>query len=165
MNINQNTNLSANSTQNETNYEIRFNKNYTIATVSKEFKEQMFVYGSPAFKIANDIRSFFPHITFRVATDYVQKTKKKTYKMMVEHLEAKIALLQDSEDDAEVKEKERLEKALSQFEAMKKLSKIQHSPYAFMVKWFKGYCPELFEKKTKEDEASAEDDDDDEIDE
>lgn len=152
-------NLSANSTQNETNYEIRFNKNYTIATVSKEFKEQMFVYGSPAFNIARDIRSFYPHITFRVASDYVQKTKKITYKLMVEHLEAKIALTEDAE------EKERLEKALSQFDAMKKLSKIQHSPYAFMVKWFKGYCPELFEKKTKEDEASAEDDDDDEIDE
>ena len=153
-------NLSANSTQNETNYESRFNKNYTIATVSKEFKEQMFVYGSPAFKIANDIRSFFPHITFRVASDYVQKTKKITYKMMVEHLEAKIALTEDDE------EKKRLEKALSQFDAMKKLSKIQHSPYAFMVKWFKGFCPDLFEKKTKEAEVSAEaDDDDDEIDE
>lgn len=147
------TNQTANSTQTKSKYEIRFNKNFTIAFVSKEFKEQMYNYFSEAHALYQEIRFAYPNISFRVPSDYVQKTKKKTYKMMIEHLEAKIAV-------AEGEEKERLKKALSQFDAMKKLSKIQPSPYAFMVKWFKGYCPDLFDKNVDE---SAETDNDNEI--
>ena len=143
------TNQTANSTKTESKFEIRFNKNYTIATVSKEFKEQMFDYGSEAYNIAQNIRSFYPNITFRVASNHVQKTKKITYEAMKKHLKAKIVL-------AEGEEKKDLEKALAQFEAIKALSQIQHNPYRYMLAWFKGVCPELFSKKNTEVEESAE---------
>lgn len=143
------TNQTANSTKTESKFEIRFNKNYTIATVSKEFKEQMFDYGSEAYNIAQDIRSFYPNITFRVASNHVQKTKKITYEAMKKHLKAKIAL-------AEGEEKKELEKALAKFDAIKALSQIQHNPYRYMLAWFKGICPELFTEDTKEAEKNAE---------
>ena len=110
------TNQTANSTKTESKFEIRFNKNYTIATVSKEFKEQMFDYGSEAYNIAQNIRSFYPNITFRVASNHVQKTKKITYAAMKKHLKAKIAL-------AEGEEKKELEKALAKFDAIKEFQR------------------------------------------
>lgn len=143
------TNQTANSTQTKSKFEVRFNKNFTIAYVSKEFKEQMYDYFSEAHALYQEIRSVYPNISFRVPSSHVQATSKMTYDAMKMHLEAKLILADDDE-------KKELQKALDQFDTMKKLSKIQHSPYAFMVKWFKGYCPELFEKKEKTDAESAE---------
>lgn len=114
---------------------ITFNKNFTIATVSKDFKEKMFVFGTEEYETMQKIKSQFPHISFRVASSYVQKTAKFTYKRMRDHL--------STLDNADQR--------LAEMDRIQKQSQIYHNPYRYVLTWFKNVCPDLFVED--EDEA------------
>ncbi len=117
---------------------VKFNKNFTIATVSKEFKENMYQYGTEAHKLMMEIRQIYPNITFRVASNRVSSNAKLTYARMKVHLEAKV------EAAASAEEKDAIAKLIKEFDKIQKLSKIQRNPYRYVLNWFKGVCPELF---------------------
>ena len=114
---------------------VMFNKDFTVATVSKEFKEKMYQFGTEEFKTVREIRAIYPHITFRVGSTYVQKTKKYTYDRMRDYL--------SDCDNADQR--------LAELARIQKQSKIQRNPYRYVLEWFMTVCPELF----TEDEAKA----------
>lgn len=124
---------------------VKFNKNFTIAYVSKEFKEKMYQFGSDEHKVLQELRQIYPNIKVRVASNHVSDVKKLTYQNMLSYLETK-------RDMTMGEEKKRYEKLLIDFNSIKKLSKIQHNPYRCVLEWFKNVCPELFQKEeAKED--------------
>ena len=114
---------------------VIFNKDFTVATVSKEFKEKMYQFGTEEFDLFHKIRAIYPHITFRVGSTYVQKTKKITYERMRDYL--------SDCDNADQR--------LAEMDRIQKQSKIQRNPYRYVLEWFMTVCPELF----TEDEAKA----------
>ena len=116
----------------------------TQAQVTKAFAKQARIFGTPEYR---EWRAFLAE---NPGTEMVTKTIKKkknkkndaknrTYEKMAEYISL--------QDNAEELKKE--------FEAQKKLSIVQKSPYRFVLNWFLDTFPELKEDEDKKDEAKA----------
>lgn len=101
------------------NSTIKITKNNN-GLVSKEFAEKTRVFGSPEFKAWREFLEVFPNA--KMIVDKKKATDKLTYEKMQLYIKM---------------EKSELSK---EFERIKELSKVQKSPYNYVLKWFKKYC-------------------------
>ena len=124
------------------------------AQVTKAFEKKACVFGTEEFKLWREYKSMFPKA--QMVTKKIKKSEnqKKRRNRTYENMEEYIKTLADEAIEAE-------------FKTIKKRSKIQTSPYQFVLDWFeerfKGYDDmEAFmsqkeeERKQKEEEAAAE---------
>ena len=120
----------------------------TQAQVTKAFAKQARIFGTPEYR---EWRAFLAE---NPGTEMVTKTIKKkknkkndaknrTYEKMAEYIS-----LQENDEEL-----------MKEFEAQKKLSIVQKSPYRFVLNWFLDTFPELKEdedkKEGQEDKATA----------
>ena len=124
------------------------------AQVTKAFEKKACVFGTEEFKLWREYKAMFPKA--QMVTKKIKKSEnqKKRRNRTYENMEEYIKTLADEAIEAE-------------FKTIKKRSKIQTSPYQFVLDWFeerfKGYDDmEAFmsqkeeERKQKESEAAAE---------
>ena len=128
--------------------------NDTTAQVTKAFQKNAVIFGTDEFKLWREYLTYFPNA--KMTTKSIKKnTNKKTrrnltFANMVEYMKTQ----ENSED------------LLAEFETMKSRSKIQASPYQYVLSWFEaefeGYDDlEQFmnrkeaERKQKEDAEKA----------
>ena len=124
------------------------------AQVTKAFEKKACVFGTEEFKLWREYKAMFPKA--QMVTKKIKKSEnqKKRRNRTYENMEEYIKTLADEAVEAE-------------FKTIKKRSKIQTSPYQFVLDWFeerfKGYDDmEAFmsqkeeERKQKEAEAAAE---------
>lgn len=124
------------------------------AQVTKAFEKKACVFGTEEFKLWREYKAMFPKA--QMVTKKIKKSEnqKKRRNRTYENMEEYIKTLADEAIEAE-------------FKTIKKRSKIQTSPYQFVLDWFeerfKGYDDmEAFmsqkeeERKQKEAEAAAE---------
>lgn len=139
-----------------TNTKIRY-INDTQAQVTKAFEKKACIFGTEEFNLWREYKGMFPNakmVTKKIKKSENQKKRRnRTYENMEEYIET----LAD----------EAIRKAVkAEFEATKKRSKIQTSPYQYVLDWFeekfKGYdSMEAFmnqkeaERKEKEDAKKA----------
>lgn len=116
----------------------------TQAQVTKAFAKQARIFGTPEYR---EWRAFLAE---NPGTEMVTKTIKKkknkkndaknrTYEKMAEYIS-----LQENDEEL-----------MKEFEAQKKLSIVQKSPYRFVLNWFLDTFPELKEDEDKKDEDKA----------
>ena len=116
----------------------------THAQVTKAFEKQARIFGTPeyrewrAFLAENPGTEMVPK-TLKKAKDKKNDATNRTYEKMAEYISL--------QDNAEELKKE--------FEAQKKLSIVQKSPYRFVLNWFLKTFPELKKEEDKKDEAEA----------
>ena len=127
------------------------------AQVTKAFEKKACVFGTEEFKLWREYKAMFPKA--QMVTKKIKKSEnqKKRRNRTYENMEAYIDTLVDEAVRKAVK---------AEFEATKKRSKIQTSPYQYVLEWFEakfnGYDDlEQFmsqkeeERKQKEAEATA----------
>ena len=125
--------------------------NDTTAQVTKAFQKNAVIFGTDEFKLWREYLTYFPNA--KMTTKSIKKnTNKKTrrnltFKNMVEYI--------NTYPEAEAK------KLMEEYETIQKRSKVQASPYQYVLSWFegkfKGYNDlEQFMAK-KEEQRSAED--------
>lgn len=129
----------------------------TEAQVTKAFEKKACIFGTDEFQEWRAYKAIFPKAQMITKTIKKSETQKKRRNRTYENMEAYIDTLVD----------EALRKAVkAEFEATKKRSKIQTSPYQYVLEWFEakfnGYDDlEQFmnqkeeERKQKEAEATA----------
>ena len=115
----------------------------TQAQVTKAFAKQARIFGTPEYRewrafLAENPGTEMVTKTIKKKKDKKNDAKNRTYKKMAEYISLQ-------ENDALMKE----------FEAQKKLSIVQKSPYRFVLNWFLDTFPELKEDEDKKDEAKA----------
>ena len=115
----------------------------THAQVTKAFEKQARIFGTPEYREWRAFLAENPGTEMVTKTNKKKKNKKndaknRTYEKMAEYINLQ-------ENDALMKE----------FEAQKKLSIVQKSPYRFVLNWFLDTFPELKEDEDKKDEAKA----------
>ena len=115
------------------NLTIKITKNNN-GLVSKEFAEKARIFGSSEFKAWREFLEVFPNA--KMVIDKKKATDKLSYEKMQVYIEL---------------EKRQL---LKEFERIKKLSKIQKSPYNYVLKWFKKYCPDYKDSPIFENEEN-----------
>lgn len=119
----------------------------TQAQVTKAFAKQARIFGTPEYR---EWRAFLAE---NPGTEMVTKTIKKkknkkndaknrTYEKMAEYIS-----LQENDEEL-----------MKEFEAQKKLSIVQKSPYRFVLNWFLDTFPELKEDEDKKDEDKKDED-------
>jgi len=130
----------------------------TEAQVTKAFEKKACIFGTDEFQEWRAYKAIFPKAQMITKTIKKSETQKKRRNRTYENMEEYINTLAD----------EAIRKALkAEFEATKKRSKIQTSPYQYVLEWFEkrfeGYdSMEAFmrqkeeERKQKEAEAAAE---------
>lgn len=116
----------------------------TRAQVTKAFAKQARIFGTPEYRewrafLAENPGTEMVTKTIKKAKDKKNDAKNRTYEKMAEYISL--------QDNAEELKKE--------FEAQKKLSIVQKSPYRFVLNWFLATFPELKENEDKESEAVA----------
>ena len=115
----------------------------THAQVTKAFEKQARIFGTPEYRewrafLAENPGTEMVTKTIKKKKDKKNDAKNRTYKKMAEYISLQ-------ENDALMKE----------FEAQKKLSIVQKSPYRFVLNWFLDTFPELKEDEDKKDEDKA----------
>ena len=115
--------------------------NDTQAQVTKAFAKQARIFGTPEYREWRAYRQDFPNAqmvpkTIKKAKNKKNDAKNRTYENMAEYISL--------QENAEELKKE--------FEAQKKLSIVQKSPYRFVLNWFLDTFSEL---KEDEDKATA----------
>jgi hypothetical protein len=125
------------------NLEIKITKNNN-GLVSKEFAEKTRVFGSPEFKAWREFLEVFPNA--KMVIDKKKANDKLTYEKMQLYIKLKKSEL------------------LEEFERIKELSKVQKSPYNYVLKWFKTYCPKYNENPISEIEENKNTNNNNEID-
>lgn len=124
------------------------------AQVTKAFEKKACVFGTEEFKLWREYKAMFPKAQMVTKKIKKNENQKKRRNRTYENMEEYIKTLADEAIEAE-------------FKTIKKRSKIQTSPYQFVLDWFeerfKGYDDmEAFmsqkeeERKQKEAEAAAE---------
>ena len=124
------------------------------AQVTKAFEKKACVFGTEEFKLWREYKAMFPKAQMVTKKIKKNENQKKRRNRTYENMEEYIKTLADEAIEAE-------------FKTIKKRSKIQTSPYQFVLDWFeerfKGYDDmEAFmsqkeeERKQKEEEAAAE---------
>ena len=130
----------------------------TEAQVTKAFEKKACIFGTDEFQEWRAYKAIFPKAQMITKTIKKSETQKKRRNRTYENMEAYIDTLVDEAVRKAVK---------AEFEATKKRSKIQTSPYQYVLEWFEakfnGYDDlEQFmnqkeeERKQKEAEAAAE---------
>ena len=121
------------------------------AQVTKAFEKKACIFGTDEFKLWREYKAMFPKAvmtTKSIKKNPNQKTRRNlTFKNMVEYI--------NTYPEAEAK------KLMEEYETIQKRSKVQASPYQYVLSWFegkfKGYNDlEQFMAK-KEEQRSAED--------
>ena len=129
----------------------------TEAQVTKAFEKKACIFGTDEFQEWRAYKAIFPKAQMITKTIKKSETQKKRRNRTYENMEAYIDTLVDEAVRKAVK---------AEFEATKKRSKIQTSPYQYVLEWFEkrfeGYdSMEAFmrqkeeERKQKEAEATA----------
>lgn len=98
--------------------------NDTTAQVTKAFMKQASIFGTDEFKLWREYKKEFPGakmVTKSIKKNPDQKTRRN---MTFANMETFINTLTDSKD------------LLDEFETVKKRSKIQKSPYQYVLEWF-----------------------------
>ena len=99
--------------------------NDTQAQVTKAFEKQARIFGTPEYREWRAYRQDFPNAqmvtkTIKKAKNKKNDAKNRTYEKMAEYISLQ-------ENAAEL---------MKEFEAQKKLSIVQKSPYRFVLNWF-----------------------------
>ena len=100
--------------------------NDTTAQVTKAFQKNAVIFGTDEFKLWREYLTYFPNA--KMTTKSIKKNPNKktrrnlTFANMVEYMKTQ----ENSED------------LLAEFETMKSRSKIQASPYQYVLSWFEG---------------------------
>ena len=123
--------------------------NDTTAQVTKAFEKKACIFGTDEFKMWREYKAMFPDAvmtTKDIKKNPNKKTRRNlTFANMVEYMKTQ----ENSED------------LLAEFETMKSRSKIQASPYQYVLSWFEakfeGYNDLKQFMAQKEEERSAED--------
>ena len=126
----------------------------TEAQVTKAFEKKACIFGTEEFNLWREYKAIFPKAQMVTKTIKKSETQKKRRNRTYENMEAYIDTLVD-------------EAVKKEFETIKNRSKIQTSPYQYVLEWFEakfnGYDDlEQFmnqkeeERKQKEAEAAAE---------
>lgn len=123
--------------------------NDTTAQVTKSFQKNACIFGTEEFKLWREYLTYFPNAkmqTKSIKKNPDKKTRRNlTFANMVEYMKTQ----ENSED------------LLAEFETMKSRSKIQASPYQYVLSWFEGKFEGYNDLKQfmaqKEEERSAED--------
>ena len=115
----------------------------THAQVTKAFEKQARIFGTPEYRewrafLAENPGTEMVTKTIKKAKDKKNDAKNRTYEKMAEYIRSQ------KNADALMKE----------FEAQKKLSIVQKSPYRFVLNWFLDTF-DLKEDEDKKDEAKA----------
>ena len=123
--------------------------NDTTAQVTKSFQKNACIFGTEEFKLWREYLTYFPNA--KMQTKSIKKNPNKktrrnlTFANMVEYMKTQ----ENSED------------LLAEFETMKSRSKIQASPYQYVLSWFEakfeGYNDLKQFMAQKEEERSNED--------
>ena len=97
----------------------------TQAQVTKAFEKQARIFGTPEYREWRAYRQDFPNAqmvtkTIKKAKNKKNDAKNRTYEKMAEYIS-----LQENADEL-----------MKEFEAQKKLSIVQKSPYRFVLNWF-----------------------------
>ena len=119
------------------------------AQVTKAFQKNAVIFGTEEFKLWREYLTYFPNAkmqTKSIKKNPDKKTRRNlTFKNMVEYMKTQ----ENSED------------LLAEFETIKSRSKIQASPYQYVLSWFEakfeGYNDLKQFMAQKEEERSAED--------
>ena len=131
--------------------------NDTTAQVTKAFEKKACVFGTEEFKLWREYKEVFPKAQMTTKSIKKNPDQKTRRNMTYENMEAFISTLEEKEAD----------KVMEEFYTIKKRSKIQKSPYQYVLSWFEakfdGYNDlDQFmnqkeeERKAKEEEAAAE---------
>lgn len=126
----------------------------TQAQVTKAFEKKASIFGTEEFKLWREYKVVFPNAKMVTKTIKKSETQKKRRNRTYENMEAYINTLVD-------------EAVKKEFETVKARSKIQTSPYQYVLDWFEkrfeGYnsldafmIQKEAERKAKEAEAAAE---------
>ena len=123
--------------------------NDTTAQVTKSFQKNACIFGTEEFKLWREYLTYFPNAkmqTKSIKKNPDKKTRRNlTFKNMVEYMKTQ----ENSED------------LLAEFETIKSRSKIQASPYQYVLSWFEakfeGYNDLKQFMAQKEEERSTED--------
>ena len=130
----------------------------TEAQVTKAFEKKACIFGTDEFQEWRAYKAIFPKAQMVTKTIKKSETQKKRRNRTYENMEEYINTLAD----------EAIRKAVkAEFEATKKRSKIQTSPYQYVLEWFEGkfdgyddldqfMSQKEKERKKKEAEAAAE---------
>ena len=115
----------------------------TQAQVTKAFAKQARIFGTPEYRewrafLAENPGTEMVTKTIKKAKDKKNDAKNRTYEKMAEYIS-----LQENADEL-----------MKEFEAQKKLSIVQKSPYRFVLNWFLDTF-DLKEDEDKKDEAKA----------
>ena len=123
--------------------------NDTTAQVTKAFQKNAVIFGTEEFKLWREYLTYFPNA--KMQTKSIKKNPNKktrrnlTFANMVEYM----------------KTQENCEDLLAEFETMKSRSKVQASPYQYVLSWFEakfeGYNDLKQFMAQKEEERSNED--------
>ena len=116
----------------------------TQAQVTKAFAKQARIFGTPEYRecrafLAENPGTEMVTKTIKKKKDKKNDAKNRTYDKMAEYI--------NLQENADVLMKE--------FEAQKKLSIVQKSPYRFVLNWFLDTFSELKEGEDKKDEDKA----------
>ena len=123
--------------------------NDTTAQVTKSFQKNACIFGTEEFKLWREYLTYFPNAkmqTKSIKKNPDKKTRRNlTFANMVEYMKTQ----ENSED------------LLAEFETMKSRSKVQASPYQYVLSWFEakfeGYNDLKQFMAQKEEERSNED--------
>lgn len=123
--------------------------NDTTAQVTKSFQKNACIFGTEEFKLWREYLTYFPNAkmqTKSIKKNPDKKTRRNlTFANMVEYMKTQ----ENSED------------LLAEFETIKSRSKIQKSPYQYVLSWFEakfeGYNDLKQFMAQKEEERSGED--------
>ena len=113
----------------------------TQAQVTKAFAKQARIFGTPEYRewrafLAENPGTEMVTKTIKKKKDKKNDAKNRTYDKMAEYIS-----LQENADAL-----------MKEFEAQKKLSIVQKSPYRFVLNWFLKTFPELKEDEDKKDD-------------
>ena len=116
----------------------------TQAQVTKAFKKQARIFGTPEYREWRAYRQDFPNAqmvpkTIKKAKNKKNDAKNRTYEKMAEYIS-----LQENADEL-----------MKEFEVQKKLAVVQKSRYRAVLNWFLATFPELKEDEDKKDKATA----------
>ena len=131
--------------------------NDTTAQVTKAFEKKACVFGTEEFKLWREYKEVFPKAQMTTKSIKKNPDQKTRRNMTYENMEAYIMTFDE----------ENVKKYMDEFHTIKKRSKIQKSPYQFVLSWFEATFEGFNdlaqfmnqkeeERKQKEEEAAAE---------
>lgn len=98
--------------------------NDTTAQVTKSFQKNACIFGTEEFKLWREYLTYFPNAKMQTKSIKQNENQKRRRNKTFENMETFINTRQDAEN------------LLKEFEAVKQRSKIQKSPYQYVLDWF-----------------------------